>query len=94
MQFVSICSLCIYFLSTLLLIVRMIMVILSSQIYVLRDSDLLRFVFRLTPGEVRRRLETFSKELEGVLPVAASLNIYETAYYSDVDGAIDFSSTG
>ncbi|XP_050735767.1 cadherin-23-like [Eriocheir sinensis] len=64
------------------------------MIYVLRDSDLLRFVFRLTPGEVRRRLNTFSKDVESVLPVAASLNIYETAYYSEADGAIDFSSTG
>ncbi|KAK8401064.1 hypothetical protein O3P69_002684 [Scylla paramamosain] len=64
------------------------------MIYVLRDSDLMRFVFRLTPGEVRRRLETFSRELEGVLPVAASLNIYETNYYSEADGAIDFTSTG
>lgn len=74
--------------------VMLVMVMVSSQIYVLRDSDLLRFVFRLTPGEVRRLLNTFSKEVEGVLPVAASLNIYETTYYSEADGAIDFSSTG
>ncbi|XP_064094597.1 protocadherin Fat 1-like [Macrobrachium nipponense] len=63
-------------------------------IYVLRDSDLLRFTFGMTPSEVRRQLTTFKKDVENVLQVAASLNIYDTAYYSDSNGAIDFSSTG
>lgn len=63
-------------------------------IYVLRDSDLLRFIFGMTPGEVRRQLPTFMKDVENVLPVTASLNIYDTAYYLDSNGAIDFSSTG
>lgn len=63
-------------------------------IYVLRDSDLMRFVFGLTPGEVRRQLANFRKEVEGALPVAASLNIYDTTYYSNADGAIDFTTTG
>lgn len=68
--------------------------IAQVTIYVLRDSDLLRFVFGISPGEVRRQLTTFRKDVENVLPVAASLNIYDTTYYSDIDGAIDFSSTG
>lgn len=68
--------------------------IAKVTIYVLRDSDLMRFVFGITPGEVRRQLTTFRKDVENVLPVAASLNIYDTTYYSDADGAIDFSSTG
>ncbi|KAK3851902.1 hypothetical protein Pcinc_041481, partial [Petrolisthes cinctipes] len=63
-------------------------------IYVLRDSDLMRFVFGLTPGEVRRQLDNFRREVEGALPVTASLNIYDTAYYSNADGAIDFTTTG
>ncbi|XP_037778261.1 cadherin-23-like [Penaeus monodon] len=64
------------------------------MIYVLRDSDLLRFVFGVTPGEVRRQLNTFKKEVENVLFVNSSLNIYDTNYYTDANGAIDFSSTG
>lgn len=64
------------------------------MIYVLRDSDLLRFVFGVTPGEVRRQLNTFKKEVENVLFVNSSLNIYDTTYYTDANGAIDFSSTG
>lgn len=68
--------------------------IAQLTIYVLRDSDLMRFVFGMTPGEVRRQLATFRKDVEKVLPVTASLNIYDTSYYSDADGAIDFSSTG
>ena len=64
------------------------------QIYVLRDTDLLRFVFEATPGEVRHQLNSFSKQVEEVLPVSAELNIYDTAYYTDTQGAIDFSSTG
>ncbi|KAK4297363.1 hypothetical protein Pmani_030214 [Petrolisthes manimaculis] len=63
-------------------------------IYVLRDSDLMRFVFGLTPGEVRRQLDHFRREVEEALPVTASLNIYDTAYYSNADGAIDFTTTG
>ena len=69
-------------------------VCLVFQIYVLRDSDLLRFIFGMTPGEVRRQLSTFIKDVEHVLPVPATLNIYDTAYYSDSNGAIDFSRTG
>lgn len=61
---------------------------------VVRDSDLLRFVFDVPPGEVRPKLKTFQQQVEESLPVVAHLAIYDTIYYTDNNGAIDFSKTG
>ncbi|XP_076056440.1 cadherin-87A-like [Oratosquilla oratoria] len=66
----------------------------TVTIYVLRDSDLLRFVFSKTPGEVRRDLPDFTHDLQDALLVNAEVNIYDTDYYTNTNGAIDFSSTG
>ena len=67
---------------------------LLHQAVVVRDSDLMRFVFDAPPGEVRPKLSIFKHQVEESLPVLASLAIYDTVYYTDGNGAIDFSKTG
>jgi hypothetical protein len=60
---------------------------------VLRDRDLLKFVFSKPPTDVRRVLNAFQREVERALLLPVSLNIYDTQFYAKEDGSLDFSST-
>ena len=64
------------------------------QIYVLQDTDLMRFVFDNDPSTVQKRLSEFSDELGRLYrPQPLKFNIYETEFYSQVDGSLDFGRT-
>ena len=64
------------------------------QIYVLQDTDLMRFVFDNDPSTVQKRLPEFSDELGRLYrPQPLKFNIYETEFYSQVDGSLDFGRT-
>ncbi|PSN50227.1 hypothetical protein C0J52_07794 [Blattella germanica] len=65
----------------------------TIKIFVLRDRDLLKFVFSKPPTDVRRVLNDFQKEVEKALLLPVSLNIYDTQFYAKEDGSLDFSST-
>lgn len=65
----------------------------TIKIFVLRDRDLLKFVFSKPPTDVRRVLNEFQKEVEKALLLPVSLNIYDTQFYAKEDGSLDFSST-
>ncbi|KAF2368301.1 Cadherin [Trinorchestia longiramus] len=66
----------------------------TIRVVVVRDSDLMRFVFDVPPGDVRPKLQVFRDQVEESLPVVANLAIYDTVYYTDHNGATDFSKTG
>lgn len=59
----------------------------------LRDRDLLKFVFSKPPTDVRRILNDFQREVEKALLLPVTLNIYDTQFYAKEDGSLDFSST-
>ena len=64
------------------------------QIYVLQDTDLMRFVFDNDPSTVQKQLSDFSDELGRIYsPQPLKFNIYETEFYSQVDGSLDFGRT-
>ncbi|KDR10809.1 Cadherin-23 [Zootermopsis nevadensis] len=65
----------------------------TVKIFVLRDRDLLKFVFSKPPTDVRRVLNDFQREVEKALLLPVSLNIYDTQFYAKEDGSLDFSST-
>ncbi|KAJ9597159.1 hypothetical protein L9F63_026952, partial [Diploptera punctata] len=65
----------------------------TVKIFVLRDRDLLKFIFSKPPTDVRRMLGDFQKEVEKALLLPVSLNIYDTQFYAKEDGSLDFSST-
>ncbi|PNF39070.1 hypothetical protein B7P43_G04343 [Cryptotermes secundus] len=65
----------------------------TIKIFVLRDRDLLKFVFSKPPTDVRRVLNEFQREVERALLLPVSLNIYDTQFYAKEDGSLDFSST-
>lgn len=73
---------------------QLLIIVRASQVVVVRDADLMRFVFAVPPGEVRPKLSSFKHQVEESLPVLANLAIYDTVYYTDGNGAIDFSKTG
>ena len=60
----------------------------------LQDTDLMRFVFDNDPSTVQKRLSEFSDELGRLYrPQPLKFNIYETEFYSQVDGSLDFGRT-
>ncbi|XP_068081067.1 cadherin-87A [Anabrus simplex] len=65
----------------------------TLKIFVLRDRDLLKFVFSKPPADVRRALPDFRQEVERALLLPVSLNVYDTQFYAKEDGSLDFSST-
>ncbi|XP_063220299.1 cadherin EGF LAG seven-pass G-type receptor 3 isoform X2 [Bacillus rossius redtenbacheri] len=65
----------------------------TVKIFVLRDRDLLKFVFGKPPSDVRRLLPDFQREVEKALLLPVSVNIYDTQFYAKEDGSLDFSST-
>merc|ERR1712008_375381 len=70
---------------------------MGLKVYVLQDTELMRFVFDRDPNTVQKTLPEFKLALESTaLPNYAQnlkFNIYETEFYSKVDGSIDFGKT-
>ncbi|XP_011505905.1 PREDICTED: cadherin-23 [Ceratosolen solmsi marchali] len=65
----------------------------TLRIFLLRDRDMLKFVFSKPPVEVRRKLEDFEKAVQHALLLPISVNVYDTQFYSKEDNSLDFSST-
>ena len=63
------------------------------KVYVLQDTDLMRFVFDNDPSTVQSKLQEFSNEIETVFPQPLTFNLYDTEFYSKVDGSLDFGRT-
>jgi hypothetical protein len=67
--------------------------IILFQIFVLQDTELMRFVFNRDPTSVQRKLPEFTTELEQAFAQPLTFNIYDTEFYSKVDGSLDFGRT-
>nr|CAD7397956.1 unnamed protein product [Timema cristinae] len=63
------------------------------KIFVVRDRDMLKFIFGKAPTEVRQFLADFRSEVEKALLLPVELNIYDTQFFAKEDGSLDFSST-
>ncbi|XP_034183183.2 cadherin 74A [Osmia lignaria lignaria] len=66
---------------------------ITLRIFLLRDRDMLKFVFSKPPVEVRKTLEDFEKAVQQALSLPISVNVYDTQFYSKDDNSLDFSST-
>ncbi len=66
---------------------------IKVQIFVLQDTELLRFVFNRDPTTVQKKLPEFTRDLEGAFAQPLRFNIYDTEFYSKVDGSLDFGRT-
>ncbi|XP_042895459.1 cadherin-23 isoform X2 [Parasteatoda tepidariorum] len=56
-------------------------------IYLLREDQRVRFVLRLTPEEIREKLEKFREVLSNI--TGAIVNVDETKYHENKDGSVD-----
>ena len=65
----------------------------TLRIFLLRDRDMLKFVFSKPPVEVRKKLEDFEKAVQQALLLPVSVNVYDTQFYAKEDNSLDFSST-
>lgn len=63
------------------------------RIFLLRDRDMLKFVFSKPPAEVRKKLEDFEKAVQQALALPITVNVYDTQFYAKEDNSLDFSST-
>merc|ERR1711935_1229928 len=63
------------------------------KIFVLQDTDLMKFVFDKNPVMVARQLKSFKQEVEAVFAQPLTLNIYDNEFYSKFDGSLDFGRT-
>ncbi|KAL2722130.1 protocadherin-like wing polarity protein stan isoform X1 [Vespula maculifrons] len=66
---------------------------ITLRIFLLRDRDMLKFVFSKPPVEVRKTLEDFEKAVQMALSLPITVNVYDTQFYSKEDNSLDFSST-
>lgn len=66
---------------------------ITVRIFLLRDRDMLKFVFSKPPVEVRKTLEDFEQAVQQALSLPISVNVYDTQFYSKEDNSLDFSST-
>ncbi|XP_026826101.1 cadherin EGF LAG seven-pass G-type receptor 2 isoform X2 [Ooceraea biroi] len=66
---------------------------ITLRIFLLRDRDMLKFVFSKPPVEVRKTLEDFERAVQQALSLPISINVYDTQFYSKEDNSLDFSST-
>ncbi|XP_046392719.1 cadherin-23-like [Ischnura elegans] len=66
----------------------------TLKVFVLRERDLLKFVFSKPPTEVRQTLQEFQQAVEQALLLpSVSLNVYDAQFHSKGDGSLDFGST-
>merc|ERR1712025_1348688 len=63
------------------------------KIFVLQDTDLMKFVFDKNPVTVARELKEFKKDVEAAFAQPLTLNIYDNEFYSKFDGSLDFGRT-
>ena len=63
------------------------------QVFVLQDTELMKFVFNRDPTTVQRKLPEFKSTLENAFAQPLKFNIYDTEFYSKVDGSLDFGRT-
>jgi len=63
------------------------------KIYVLQDTDLMKFVFDKNPVNVAKEANQFKKDIEGAFAQPLTLNVYDNEFYSKVDGSLDFGRT-
>lgn len=54
---------------------------------------MMRFVFNKNPLRVRNMIPEFLREVHRALPVSDALNVYETNYYNDPNGIVDYEKT-
>ena len=67
---------------------------MQFQVYVLQDTELMKFVFDQDPTSTQKRLPDFKAALETALrPQPLRFNLYDTEFYSQVDGSLDFGRT-
>jgi len=66
---------------------------ITLRIFLLRDRDMLKFVFSKPPVEVRKTLEDFERAVQQALSLPITINVYDTQFYSKEDNSLDFSST-
>ncbi|XP_034950821.1 cadherin EGF LAG seven-pass G-type receptor 1 isoform X2 [Chelonus insularis] len=66
---------------------------ITLRIFLLRDRDMLKFVFSKPPVEVRKTLNDFEKAVQQALALPVTVNVYDTQFYSKDDNSLDFSST-
>ncbi|KAG8229142.1 hypothetical protein J437_LFUL009211 [Ladona fulva] len=66
----------------------------TLKVFVIRERDLLKFVFSKPPSEVRQNLAEFQQAVEQALLLpSVSLNVYDAQFHSKGDGSLDFGST-
>ena len=63
------------------------------KIFILQDTDLMKFVFDKNPVAVAREMPQFRAEVEAALAQPFTLNVYDNEFYSKVDGSLDFGRT-
>lgn len=67
----------------------------TIKVFIVKDRGLLKFVFTRPPNVVGHYIKKFKEDVEKSLGIPqASLNLYDTQFYSKNDGSLDFSSTG
>ena len=63
------------------------------KIFVLQDTDLMKFVFDKNPVSVAKQMKEFKTEIEAAFAQPLTLNVYDNEFYSKVDGSLDFGRT-
>ena len=63
------------------------------KIFVLQDTDLMKFVFDKNPVTVAKEMREFKEEVEAALAQPLTLNVYDNEFYSKGDGSLDFGRT-
>jgi hypothetical protein len=53
----------------------------------------MKFVFDSDPSSVQKHLPEFASKIQESFPQALKFNIYDTEFYSKVDGSLDFGRT-
>ncbi|XP_046625369.1 cadherin-23 isoform X1 [Neodiprion virginianus] len=66
---------------------------ITVKIFLVRDRDMLKFVFSKPPVEVRKSLENFEQAVQQALSLPVEVNVYDTQFYAKEDNSLDFSST-
>lgn len=63
------------------------------KVYVLQDTELMKFVFNRNPSVVQEKIPDFKRDIQEAFAEPLKFNIYETEFYSKFDGSLDFGRT-
>lgn len=64
------------------------------KVHVLQDTDLMKLVFDQDPSTVQKQLRALSDDMGQIFsPQPLKFNFYDTEFYSQVDGSLDFGRT-